>query len=313
MNTELLAIYLNDHLAGEVASSELARRTSRTRPELRALADEIESDRKELLDLMRGYGVEPRPHKAAIGWLSEKAGRLKLNGRLLGRSPLSDVLELEGLRLAVEGKAALWRTLRTLPDADTERLDRLLRRAEAQADLVEQERIRIAPKVLTAEQPGGGTSGIGGAGGVGGVDVERTFTVAASPESVVDYLRDFARTEQWDPGTVTCSRLDDGPVEVGSRWRTVSTFLGRRTELVYELTRDDPDGLRFVGRNDTATAVDDISITAGTTPGTTKVGYHAHVEFSGLARFGAPVAKLALEKLGNDTERNLIRVLGATR
>jgi hypothetical protein len=303
VNTQLLATYLNDHLAGEVASSELARRISRTRPELRALADEIESDREELLDVMRGYGVEPRQHKAAIGWLSEKAGRLKLNGRLLSRSPLSDVLELEGLLLAVEGKAALWRTLRALPGADTERLDRLLRRAEGQADLAEQQRIRIAPKALTAEQPGGGSSGVSG---VGSVDVERTFTVAASPESV-------ARTEQWDPGTVTCSRLDEGPVEVGSRWRNVSTFLGRRTELVYELTRDDEDGLRFVGRNDTATAVDDISITAGITPGTTKVGYHAHVEFTGLARFGAPVAKLALEKLGNDTERNLIRVLGETR
>ncbi|MGZ3144159.1 SRPBCC family protein [Lentzea chajnantorensis] len=305
MNTELLGLYLNDHLTAEAASTELARRISRTRPELRALADDVESDREELLDVMRGYGVEPRAARAAIGRLAEKAGRLKLNGRLLSRSPLSDVLELEGLRLAVEGKAALWRTLRALPGADTDRFDRLLSRVEGQAGVVERERIRIAPKVFTAEQPAGAD-----AGGLGGVDVERTFTVAASPENVVGYLRDFARTEQWDPGTVTCARLDDGPVAVGSRWRNVSTFLGRRTELVYELTRDDPDRLRFEGRNGTATTVDDISVTAGGTPGTTKVGYHVHVELTGLAKLGAPVAKLALEKLGSDTERSLIRVLG---
>jgi len=248
---------------------------------------------------MRSHGIEPRPHKAAIGWLTEKAGRLKLNGRLLGRSPLSDVLELETLRVGIEGKAAMWRALNTLK-GDEERFDRLLRRAASQADLVDQYRLRIAPKAFNAPH-------------VSGVDVERTFTVATTPEGVVEYLRDFSRAEQWDPGTVTCTRLDEGPVEVGSRWHTVSTFLGRKTELVYELTRDDARGLQFVGSNDTATSTDDISITAGSAPGTTKISYHAHVDFRGLAKLGAPVAKLALEKVGSATERNLIRVLGDLR
>lgn len=248
MNTELLSIYLNDHLTGVIAGTELARRVSRTHPELRVLADDVDSDRKELLDFMREAGVESRPHKAAIGWLSEKAGRLKYNGRVLGRSPLSDVLELEALRAGIESKSAMWRTLRRLRTFDEDRLERLSRRAEGQAELVEQHRLRLAPPAFTAPNQSG-------------VDVERTFTVASSPEGVVEYLRDFARAEQWDPGTVSCTRLGEGPVEVGSRWRNVSTFLGRRTELVYELTRDDPDGLRFVGRNDTATATDDISIT----------------------------------------------------
>ncbi|SER60432.1 Carbon monoxide dehydrogenase subunit G [Lentzea xinjiangensis] len=298
MNSQLLGIYLNDHLAGAMAGTELARRISRTHPELRALADDIESDRKELLDVMREAGVEPRPHKAAIGWLTEKAGRLKLNGRVLGRSPLSDVLELEGLRLSIEGNAAMWRTLLRLPGFGAERLERLSRRAESQAELLDGYRLRLAPQAFTAEQ-------------TSGVDVERTFTVASSPAGVIGYLRDFSRSEQWDPATVTCTRLDEGPVGAGSRWRTVSTFLGRKTELVYELTRDDPDGLRFVGRNDVVTATDDISVTAATAPGTTRVAYRAHLEFTGLAKLGAPVAKLALEKLGTDTEKNLIRVLGS--
>lgn len=299
MNTELLGIYLNDHLAGAMAGTELARRISRTHPELRVLADDIEADRLELLDVMRSFGAEPRPHKEAIGWLTEKAGRLKFNGRVLGRSPLSDVLELETLRVGIEGKAALWRALGTLP-GNEERLERLLRRAESQAELVDQYRLRLAPQAFNSPH-------------VSGVDVERTFTVASTPEGVVEYLRDFSRTEQWDPGTVSCTRLGEGPVEVGSRWRNVSTFLGRKTELVYELTRDDPNGLQFVGCNDTATATDDISITAGAAPGTTRIAYHAHLEFNGLARLGAPVAKLALEKLGTDTEKSLIRVLGTVR
>jgi hypothetical protein len=280
VNTELLSIYLNDHLSGAMAGTELARRISRTHPELRILADDVEADRVELLTVMSELGVEQRPHKVAIGWLSEKAGRLKLNGRLLSRSPLSDVLELEALRISVEGKSAMWRVLRRLQIVDAERLERLLTRAGSQAELVEQYRIHLAPKAFNAPN-------------VSGIDVERTFTVASSPEGVVEYLRDFSRAEQWDPGTVTCTR--------------------RKTELVYELTREDAHGLQFVGRNDTATSTDDIAITAGPAPGTTRIGYHAHVEFNGLAKLGAPVAKLALEKLGTDTERNLIRVLGNVR
>ncbi|SDH05152.1 Carbon monoxide dehydrogenase subunit G [Lentzea fradiae] len=249
---------------------------------------------------MHEVGVESRPHKAAIGWLSEKAGRLKLNGRVLGRSPLTDVVELEGLRLGIEAKSAMWRTLRKLQSFDEDRIDRLARRAAEQAELVDRYRVRRVPQAFDAPQ-------------TSGVDVERTFTVASPPEGVVEYLRDFARTEQWDPGTVSCRRLDDGPVGVGSRWHCVSTFLGRRTELVYEMTRDDPDGLRFVGRNDTATTTDDITITPGAAPGTTRIGYRAHVELTGLAKLGTPVARLALEKLGGDTERNLVRVLGPVR
>jgi hypothetical protein len=45
------------------------------------------------------------------GRIAERVGRLKSNGRIVRRSPLSSLLELEMLRLAVEGKAACWRTL----------------------------------------------------------------------------------------------------------------------------------------------------------------------------------------------------------
>ncbi|MEU5692956.1 SRPBCC family protein [Actinosynnema sp. NPDC020468] len=141
----------------------------------------------------------------------------------------------------------------------------------------------------------------------------RTFTVRAEPEAVAGYLRDFARTEEWDPGTVSTTRLGDDPVGVGTRWHNVSKFLGSTTELTYELTREEPGRLVFVGRNDTATSTDDISLVAGGTPGTTEITYRAHVEFNGLAKLAAPVAKVAFEKLGNEVERNLTRVLDGKR
>ena len=156
----LLGIYLNDHLAGATAGTELAHRTARSHRDgknggtLRRLAAEVAQDRAALLDIMGALGIKVRRYKVGAAWIGEKAGRLKFNGRLFASSPLSNLEELEMLRLGVEGKAAGWRTLRTLADTDTRldpgRLDELISRAGRQADLLEDLRIGAADQVTRA-------------------------------------------------------------------------------------------------------------------------------------------------------------------
>jgi hypothetical protein len=143
----LLGIYLNDHLAGAAGGTELARRIAAARHPvaaravLQGLAAEITEDRAALLDIMATLGIPARKYKGYAGWLAEKAGRLKPNGHLLTRSPLSSLEELEILRLGVEGKAAGWHTLRALAERDDRidaaRLDELLTRAGRQAALLQ--------------------------------------------------------------------------------------------------------------------------------------------------------------------------------
>lgn len=134
-------------------------------------------------------------------------------------------------------------------------------------------------------------------------DVLRTFTVNQPTDKVVSYLRDFANTEQWDPGTVTTKRVGGGPIEVGAQWHNVSEFRGRRTELEYELTRDEPRRLTFVGKNKTATSTDDLRLRE--VAGGTEVNYHAHFDFHGLAKLATPFLKGPLEKLGDQTEAQM--------
>ena len=154
----MLGIYLNDHLLGATAGRELARRTARShrgREEggaLNRLAADIAQDRSALLSIMASVGVTVRAYKVGAAWIGEKAGRLKFNGRLLSRSPLSDLEELEVLQLGVEGKAAGWRTLRARADTDARldagRLDELISRAKRQVDELEELRARAASRVL---------------------------------------------------------------------------------------------------------------------------------------------------------------------
>jgi hypothetical protein len=150
-DTDLLGIYLNDHLAGATGGVELARRMADARPtgvdaaQLRRLAGDVAEDRASLIAVMQRLGVTVDQFKVALGWIGEKLGRLKLNGYLFGRSPLSTVIELEAMRLGVEGKAAGWRTLRTRADQDDRldaaELDRLIERASGQIELLEALRV----------------------------------------------------------------------------------------------------------------------------------------------------------------------------
>src|SRR3954466_10840107 len=114
---DLLGIYLNDHLAASTVGLDLCKRSAKSNEGteygdfLKPLAAELEADRNQLEDIMGRLGVNRDQIKVGAGWLGEKLGRLKLNGRLLEYSPLSRVIELEGLIAGVNAKLALWRTL----------------------------------------------------------------------------------------------------------------------------------------------------------------------------------------------------------
>lgn len=141
----LLAIYLNDHLAGSTVGVELARRArgANEGSELGQLLDrlvrEIEEDRDTLGAVMDAVGAGRDSLKKAAAWIGEKGGRMKLNGQLIGYSPLSRLVELEGLSLGIEGKSRLWAMLRELADPRLSSFDfeALSQRAERQRSELE--------------------------------------------------------------------------------------------------------------------------------------------------------------------------------
>jgi hypothetical protein len=155
----LLATYLNDHLAGSTAGLELARRARGSNEGtplgdfLAELTAEIEEDRETLGAVLDAVGAGRDRVKVTAAWIGEKAGRLKLNGRLLGYSPLSGLVELEGLTLGVTGKLGLWRLLGELGDPRLAGFDfdALAARAERQQAELEQRRLEAGRLALTTE------------------------------------------------------------------------------------------------------------------------------------------------------------------
>jgi hypothetical protein len=157
-----LGIYLNDHLGGSLGGLELARRaasSNRGDPSgefLSTLVEKIDQDIVTLKDVMDRLGVRKDPLKQGLGWTAEKLGRLKLNGQLLGYSPLSRLVELESLALGVEGKLALWQTLKATLDSDPRLMgidfDRLIARAREQRAGLERQRLVAAKTALSGSR-----------------------------------------------------------------------------------------------------------------------------------------------------------------
>jgi hypothetical protein len=159
-----LAIYLNDHLAGAVVVTELAKRALRENRGspfdefLGWLLGQILEDRATLERLMGELGVSKSRVKRTLALALERVGRLKLNGQLTGYSPLSRLVELEGLALGVTGKRALWVALQeiggTEPRLREFDFDELRRRAEEQLAGLERHRLESARLAFAAPRAG---------------------------------------------------------------------------------------------------------------------------------------------------------------
>ncbi len=160
-NDRLLSVYLHDHLAGAAGGVELVRHAAKEHAGtsigavLARLADDVEQDRDSLRQVLATLGMQDHHVHEAITWLGEKALRLKPNGQLLGRSPLTSLIELETIRVALEGKRAGWTSLRLLAEHDSrlnkDQLDILIARGIEQADTAEELRVALAVEVLTAK------------------------------------------------------------------------------------------------------------------------------------------------------------------
>ncbi|MDF9749418.1 hypothetical protein [Arthrobacter sp. ES3-54] len=141
VDKKLFGLYLSDHLAGATAGQGRIERMARDftdtpfHAELSALAAQFREEREYVRGLVGDFGLPRRTPRRAAAWLAERAGRLKLNGRLVSRSPMTLLLESELMRSAVLGKLGMWQTLHDLSGdlgLDGSRFDGLATQAREQ-------------------------------------------------------------------------------------------------------------------------------------------------------------------------------------
>src|SRR5690606_26355317 len=100
-DSALLGLYLSDHFTGATAGVSRVDRMAADFVDtpvyatLSTIAEQIRAERRLLQQLIDDLGLRRRPSRQAVAWFGEHAGRLKNNGRLVSRSPMTMVLETE--------------------------------------------------------------------------------------------------------------------------------------------------------------------------------------------------------------------------
>ncbi|GAA4748893.1 SRPBCC family protein [Gordonia alkaliphila] len=127
------------------------------------------------------------------------------------------------------------------------------------------------------------------------IDMQREVTTMAPPAAVFDYLADFRTTEQWDPGTVRTVRVE-GDGGVGTRYANTSEFLGRTSDVTYEVIDLVPGtSIRLRGENHALIAHDTITVSPH--GGGSLVTYRVQFDFQGSLRWAEPLLRLGVRRL----------------
>jgi hypothetical protein len=143
-NNKLLRIYLEDHYAGATAGAARARRLADAEKDsadadaLAGFADDAAADREQLATAMAALGIPTSRIKNELAAIGEKLGALKPNGYVLNRSPLSTIVEIEAMQMAVRGKRSLWESLQVAPAVAALDLAVLAQRADEQLAVLDE-------------------------------------------------------------------------------------------------------------------------------------------------------------------------------
>ena len=136
-----------------------------------------------------------------------------------------------------------------------------------------------------------------------------TIDVPKPLEQTFEYLSDFAKTREWDPGVVEAEPLVPGPPDVGSLYRVVAAFLGRRVELRYEVTEFEPPK-RVVLEAHSASVHSHDEIRFEPTLEGTRVTYDARLELKGLLALADPLLGRLFRGVGDQAVDGLRATLG---
>jgi hypothetical protein len=151
---ENLRTYFHDHLAGAMGALELLShlikhtRAASRRTKLVSLRNQISQDHDTLLKIVQRLELRDNPIKKALGWLGEKAARLKFSLSKDQPGSIGLVQAMELLALGIAGKRALWDALAATQPLGLAKLKinfaKLISRADKQRTLVERWRLEAA-------------------------------------------------------------------------------------------------------------------------------------------------------------------------
>jgi dehydrogenase/reductase SDR family member 12 len=92
-------------------------------------------------------------------------------------------------------------------------------------------------------------------------ETTETTTIDRPATEVFHYLADFSRLAQWDPMFEESSRVDEGPLGPGSRFRATASLAGKELPLEFTVVEyDEPRHVVLRGEGDGVHTTEDIRV-----------------------------------------------------
>lgn len=132
------------------------------------------------------------------------------------------------------------------------------------------------------------------------VKMEHSVVINRPIEEVFAFLTRPENGLQFRAGLLEAEQTSEGPMGVGTTWREVEQFLGRRSESTYEVTQYEPNTrLRF--RSTSGPMPAEATETFELVEGGTRVNVTFEVELGGLFKLAEPVvARMAKRQVEAD-------------
>lgn len=138
---------------------------------------------------------------------------------------------------------------------------------------------------------------------------QATIVAPIEISEAFDYLARFSSTAEWDPGVQEAEMVTPEPVGLGSAFRVVATFAGRKLPLRYEVTEfDRPYRVTVRAENGSTISEDTITFTPvdrraddhdGSDGPRTEVRYDADLQLKGPFKVLAPVLGIMFDRIGD--------------
>ena len=139
------------------------------------------------------------------------------------------------------------------------------------------------------------------------IEMEREIVTSATPATVFAYLADFTTTEQWEPGTVSATRVA-GDGGVGTRYANTARFAGRTADVEYEVIGVTPGrSIQLRAEHDSLIAHDTLTVRPH--EGGSRVTYRVEFSFRGWLRLGEPLLRIPVANLMDGGVEGLQREL----
>lgn len=124
------------------------------------------------------------------------------------------------------------------------------------------------------------------------------------------FVADFANSALWDPGVVSSTRVGEGPVGVGARYRLVVRMGGRAKPMEYVTTAWEPNRrVVLKGSGSGVDAVDEIRFEP--IPGGTRIDYTADIRLRSWMRPLTPFAGGTLSRIARSAREGMEQALDA--